>query len=185
MKPFRTLLVVLLCLPAFLAGCGESSPGGDGAVEGSSASGNRPTIEETGGSASGAAGGATGAKLPTLTIDASGGESVRVRVEIADGYLEQVMGLMYRKSLGENRGMLFVYEEEDERSFYMKNTSIPLSIAFMDAEGNIVDIQQMKPFDDEPPSYVSAEPAQYALEVNRGFFRERGVEVGDTVELPR
>jgi uncharacterized protein len=181
MKPLRTLLVVLVCLPAFLAGCGEGVPGGGGAVGGSSASGDTPTIEETGGALSEA----TRAKLPTLTIDASGGESVRVRVEIADNIFEHADGLMYRKNLGENRGMLFVYDEEDERSFHMKNTSIPLSIAFMDAEGNIVDIQQMKPFDDEPPSYVSAEPAQYALEVNRGFFRERGVEVGDTVELPR
>ncbi len=155
--------------------------GSDDTGRGSSASGGASSIEETGGHVSGS----TGAKLPTLTIDASGGESVRVRVEIADDYFEHAKGLMYRKSLGQNRGMLFVYEEESELSFYMKNTSIPLSIAFMDAEGKIVDIQQRKPFDDEPPSYVSAEPAQYALEVNQGFFEERGVEVGDMAELPR
>ncbi len=66
----------------------------------------------------------------------------------------------------------------------MKNTLIPLSIAFIDSERRIVDILNMKPLDDEPPSYVSADPAQYALEVNRGFFEERGIEVGDRVELP-
>ncbi len=62
--------------------------------------------------------------------------------------------------------MLFVYPDEEERSFWMRNTLIPLSIAYMDSEGRIVDIQDMKALDDDPPHYVSAEPAQYALEVN-------------------
>jgi uncharacterized membrane protein (UPF0127 family) len=80
--------------------------------------------------------------------------------------------------------MLFTFEEEQTLYFWMKNTLIPLSIAFIDSEGRIVDIQDMKPLDDDPPHYVSAEPARYALEVNRGFFEERGVKVGDRVELP-
>ena len=122
--------------------------------------------------------------LRTLVIDASGGKKVRVRVEVADDLAEQAKGLMDRTTLGENRGMLFVYPEERELSFWMKNTLIPLSIAFIDSEGRIIDIQDMKPLDDEPPSYVSAKPAQYALEVNQGFFEERGVKVGDRVELP-
>ncbi len=119
-----------------------------------------------------------------MTIDASGGKEVRVRVEIADDSFERARGLMYRTALGENRGMLFVYGSESRLSFWMKNTLIPLSIAFMDAKGRIVDIQDMKPLDDDPPSYVSAEPAMYALEVNQGFFEERGVKVGDRAELP-
>jgi len=69
-------------------------------------------------------------------------------------------------------------------SFWMKDTLIPLSIAFMDSEGRIVDIQDMKALDDTPPHYTSAEPAQYALEVNKGFFAERGVEVGNRARLP-
>ena len=81
--------------------------------------------------------------------------------------------------------MLFVYTEERERTFWMKNTRIPLSIAFIDSERRIIDIQDMKPLDDEPPSYVSAEPVQYALEVNQGFFEKNGVRLGDRVELPR
>ena len=80
--------------------------------------------------------------------------------------------------------MLFVYPDERERSFWMKDTLIPLSIAFMDSEGRIVDIQDMKALDDAPPHYTSAEPARYALEVNEGFFDERGVEVGDRAKLP-
>ena len=80
--------------------------------------------------------------------------------------------------------MLFVFEGEQTLSFWMRDTLIPLSIAYIDAEGRIVDIQGMQPLDEAPPHYVSAEPAQYALEVNQGFFEEWGVDVGDTVELP-
>ena len=119
-----------------------------------------------------------------VTIHASSGAKVRVRVEIADDDAERARGLMHRTALAEDRGMLFDFEGEQELSFWMRNTFIPLSIAFMDSEGRIVDIQDMKPLDDDPPSYESAEPAQYALEVNQGFFEERGVEVGDRAELP-
>ncbi len=122
--------------------------------------------------------------LRTLVIDASGGEKVEVRVEVANNIFERARGLMYRTALGVNRGMLFVYPEEQKLSFWMRNTLIPLSIAFIDSELRIVDIQDMRPLDDEPPSYVSPGPAQYALEVNQGFFEERGVKVGDRVELP-
>ena len=123
-------------------------------------------------------------ELRTVTIHTSSGKEVRVRAEIADDVYEHALGLAYRTTLAKNRGMLFIHEEEQKLSFWMKNTLIPLSVAFMDSEGRIVDIQDMKPLDDDPPSYVSAKPAQYALEVNRGFFEERGVEVGDRVELP-
>jgi len=122
--------------------------------------------------------------LRTLVIDASGRKEVELRVEIADNLFEQARGLMYRKELGEDRGMLFIYTEERELSYWMKNTRIPLSIAYIDSEGRIVDILDMKPLDDEPPHYVSSEPVQYALEVNQGFFERKGVEEGDHVELP-
>jgi uncharacterized membrane protein (UPF0127 family) len=122
---------------------------------------------------------------PTVTIYASCGEEARVGVEVADDLFEQARGLMYRTTLGADRGMLFVYPEERELSFWMKNTQIPLSIAYIDSERRIVDILNMKPLDDRPPHYVSSEPAQYALEVNQGFFKKRGVKVGDRVELPQ
>jgi uncharacterized protein len=143
-------------------------------------------------------------ELPTVTIHASWTEvvcsvvgdgatcpsasrygEVRVRVEVADDPAEQAKGLMDRTTLGENRGMLFVFPDEEVRAFWMKDTLIPLSIAFIDSQRRIIDIQDMKPLDDEPPHYVSAEPAQYALEVNQGFFEKRGVKVGDRVELPQ
>lgn len=125
-----------------------------------------------------------------MAIEASSGEEVEVRVEIADDPSEQSQGLMNRTSLGENRGMLFVFGNESTRAFWMKNTLIPLSIAYIDSEGRIVDIQKMEPAGNQTvsdarlPRYVSAEPAQYALEVNQGFFEEHGVEVGDRAELP-
>lgn len=167
------VLVGLICL--FAAGCA-----GDETAEGSRTDGGSPggaTAETT--EASGPSSG-----LRTVAIDASGGDEVEVRVEIADDEEERAKGLMDRTSLGEDRGMLFVFPDEQVRSFWMRDTLIPLSIAYMDSDGRIVDIQDMEPRDDDPPQYVSAEPAQYALEVNQGFFEERGVEVGDRAELP-
>ena len=163
----RALAVALVLISITLVGCDEST--------GSGASSPTPSGSRTENS---------GETTRVVTIDASGGEKVEVRVEIADDGSEQARGLMYRTALAENRGMLFVYPDEEERSFWMRNTLIPLSIAFIDSEGRIVDIQDMKPLDDDPPHYVSAEPAQYALEVNKGFFEERGVKVGDKVVLP-
>jgi uncharacterized protein len=164
-KIFGAILVVLSLV---FAGC----------VSGSAENSSEPRAATTD------SGGARASGLPTVTIDASSGEEVEVRVEIADDASERARGLMHRAALAENRGMLFVFPREERLSFWMKNTLIPLSIAFVDSEGRIVDIQDMKPLDDDPPSYVSAEPAQYALEVNQGFFEERGVEVGDRARLP-
>lgn len=168
MKCWRLALVLLVVL---LAGCS----GANGGPDNHSPKGTAGKKETSSGPSD----------LPTVTIDASGGEKVEVRVEIADGIFEQQRGLMYRTSLGEDRGMLFVYRREEPRSFWMKNTRIPLSIAYIDSKGRITDILDMKPLDDKPPHYTSSEPVQYALEVNQGFFDERGVKVGDHAELPR
>jgi uncharacterized membrane protein (UPF0127 family) len=121
-------------------------------------------------------------QLPVLTIVTSSGERVPVQVEIADTPGERQTGLMGRSALAEEAGMLFVFDQEQILSFWMKDTLIPLSIAYVDSEGRIVDIQDMQPLDET--SHPSAEPAQYALEVNQGFFEGRGVAVGDVVELP-
>jgi uncharacterized protein len=118
----------------------------------------------------------------TVTIDASSGQRVEVEVEIADDYAERQRGLMERTELAENAGMLFVFDSEEQLSFWMRNTLIPLSIAYIDAEERIIDIQDMQPLDET--SHPSAEPAMYALEVNQGFFDEHGVGVEDEVELP-
>ena len=121
----------------------------------------------------------------TLVLSTSGGEEVEVRAEVADERAERQTGLMGRTEMAPDAGMLFVFGREKDLSFWMRNTLVPLSIAYIAEDGRIVDIQDMEPLDDEPPSYVSAEPARYALEVNQGFFAERGVEVGDRVEIPQ
>ena len=118
----------------------------------------------------------------TITIVGANGERTEVEVEIADDTAEQRRGLMERTELAENAGMLFVFDREEPRSFWMRNTLVPLSIAYIASDGRIVDIQDMQPLDET--SHPSAEPAQYALEVNQGFFAERGIEVGDVVEIP-
>jgi uncharacterized membrane protein (UPF0127 family) len=117
----------------------------------------------------------------TIAINASSGERVEVKVEIADDPAKRQRGLMERTTLAENAGMLFVFSRDQQLSFFMRNTLIPLSIAYIDAGERIVDIQDMQPLDETP--HPSAEPARYALEVNQGFFSEHGVDVGDTVEI--
>ena len=106
----------------------------------------------------------------------------KIKVEAVRTEGEKAKGLMFREKLGKNEGMLFVYEREEVLSFWMKNTRIPLSIAFIAKNGKIVDIQDMEPFNLQ--SHVSARPAQYALEVNQGWFKKNGIEVGDSVHLP-
>lgn len=163
MKTWKLAVVMLVLL---LAGCGGATARSDDQSQNGS------------GTSSGTPG------LRTVVIDASGGKKVEVRVEIADDPWEEARGLMYRTALGEDRGMLFVYPDERPLSYWMRNTLIPLSIAYIDSKGRITDILDMKPLDDRPPHYVSSEPAQYALEVNQGFFKEQGVKVGDHAELP-
>ena len=109
-------------------------------------------------------------------------ESVFVDIEIADSDAERQKGLMNRESLGEDEGMLFVYFEPTSGGFWMKNTLIPLSIAFIDEHQEIVKILDMDPCTKEP-CRVYEPGVQYmaALEVNQGAFEEWGIEEGDPV----
>lgn len=118
-------------------------------------------------------------KLSTVNIVIN---DMTIHVEIARTDQERQTGLMYRKSMGENEGMLFVWDREERRAFYMKNTLIPLSIAFISAEGEILQIEDMQPLDETTvPSRYSV---RYALEVNQGAFERWGVKVGDRIMLP-
>jgi len=109
-------------------------------------------------------------------------DSILVRIELAQTPNEQEQGLMFREHLPENQGMLFVYPYPQILSFWMRNTFIPLDIAFIDHKGLIVSIQQMEPLVEEK-SYVSPVPAQYALEMNQGWFERNNVHVGDQVDF--
>lgn len=103
------------------------------------------------------------------------------KFEVASTKEERAKGLMYRKKLDKKGGMLFVFTEMRVLSFYMKNTLIPLDIAFIDNNFEIIDIQTMEPLDET--SVNSKGRAQYALEVNKGFFEAEGIKVGDRLEL--
>lgn len=113
--------------------------------------------------------------LPTITID-----GVPLHVEIVQDAETRQKGLMHREELPEDQGMLFVFRTEHTLSFWMRNTFIPLDIAYISEDGIIVDIQRMEPVDDSK-SYVSARPALYALEVNAGWFEKHGIGVGSKV----
>lgn len=105
----------------------------------------------------------------------------RVFVEVPDDLEESMRGLMFRKHLPGNAGMLFAYYDEKPRTFWMKNTLIPLDMIFVDGSSKIIEIKENVPpcAQDECPTYPSKEPAQYVLEVNAGFVQEKGIKVGD------
>jgi uncharacterized membrane protein (UPF0127 family) len=117
----------------------------------------------------------------------TGGNSVLINVDVAETDEQRAFGLMHRESMPNDEGMLFVFFEETTSAFTMRNTLIPLSIAFFDFDGEIVKILDMEPCEAEPcPSYDPGVTYRGALEVNQGAFDEWGVEIGDSVNpLPR
>jgi len=107
---------------------------------------------------------------------------ILVDVEVADTPATRQLGLMHRASLPANSGMLFVFSECEPRQFWMKDTHVPLSIAYADELGTILNIEDMQPLNlQQTPS---AGAAQYALEMNRGWFEENGIGIGHRVEMP-
>jgi len=113
---------------------------------------------------------------------------VDVAIEVAETMAERQNGLMRRTSMPEDHGMLFVYPEPQLLSFWMKNTAIPLSIAFIleDADGQhgtIVNVEDMQPYV-EFPATVSQKPVRLALEMNQGWYKKHGLKNGDTIALP-
>jgi uncharacterized membrane protein (UPF0127 family) len=111
---------------------------------------------------------------------------VSVRVEIADNDARRERGLMFRRRLTPNSGMAFAWRQDVDGAFWMKNTLIPLSIAFYDARGRIVRLIDMAPCRADPcPVYDPRTAYRGALEVNRGAFRRWNVKVGDRIVVRR
>lgn len=110
----------------------------------------------------------------------------KLNVEIADTPIKRQRGLMYRKELKENEGMLFIFQEEKIRTFFMKNTYIPLSIGYFNKKKKLVDIQKMNPpsslFSKKIPQSTSRFPAQYVLEVSQGWFKRNRMKVGSLLK---
>ena len=115
--------------------------------------------------------------LPELVLEIKGH---KLTAEVAATEPQRATGLMHRRMLPENRGMLFVFPYAAPQSFWMMNTYLPLSIAFIDEKGIIVNIADMKPLTTN--SHSSTKPAQYALEMNQGWFAKRGIKPGARVE---
>jgi len=122
-------------------------------------------------------------KLPVreLSIQRDGQTVAVVTAEIAVTQEDRNKGLMFRKKLPDGEGMLFVFERDEVLSFWMKNTYIPLSIAFIASDGRIVDIKDMYPHDTN--SVYSSRSVRYALEVPQGWFSRAGVKSADMVRI--
>ncbi len=124
--------------------------------------------------------GCRGGGVETVALQVGAGRFV---VEVARTQDQRERGLMYRTELGPRRGMLFVFDHDRERGFWMKNTPLPLSIAFLSAGGEILQIESLIPYSEVVVR--SRQPARYALEVNAGAFAEVGAKVGDLIGFPR
>jgi len=99
-----------------------------------------------------------------------------IRAEVVSDAGTRAQGLMHRKSMAQNAGMLFIFDEPAVHCMWMKNTLIPLSVAFIDERGGIVNIADMEPHSEA--SHCAAQPVRYALEMNRGWFAARGIKPG-------
>jgi uncharacterized membrane protein (UPF0127 family) len=104
-----------------------------------------------------------------------------VQMQIAILPAEQARGLMYRKTLGADEGMLFAYRQPQTMSFYMRNTSLPLDIGFFSPDGELKEIYPMYPFDERTVTSRSSD-LRYALEMNQGWFKANGVKPGARIE---
>ncbi|MDR2404300.1 MAG: DUF192 domain-containing protein [Spirochaetaceae bacterium] len=115
-----------------------------------------------------------------LVLETAGGAPVRLQAEIARTGEERTRGLMHRKSLPDGEGMLFLFDRDQILSFWMKDTLIPLSIAFIGYDGRILEIRDMQPGDLRPVN--SSRSARYALEVPQGWFGRVGIAPGDRLQ---
>src|SRR5687768_14938325 len=99
-----------------------------------------------------------------------------IRAEVAADFATRGRGLMHRKSLAQNTGMLFIFDQPEIQCMWMKNTYIPLSVAFLDENGVIINIADMQPHSEQ--THCATRPALYALEMTQGWFAQRGIKAG-------
>ena len=112
-------------------------------------------------------------KLPAIRLNAG---IHNIQAELAQTPDERSTGLMFRTTVGTNEGMLFAFEQPGQQCFWMKNTLLPLSVAFVADDGAIVNIDDMKP--QTLDSHCSTKPVRFVLEMNRGWFAKRGIKAG-------
>ncbi|KAB2923854.1 MAG: DUF192 domain-containing protein [Dechloromonas sp.] len=118
---------------------------------------------------------AAGAQTTMPVIELTAGFH-RIEAEVAATDQNRQSGLMHRQSMPPQRGMLFVFTQENTHCMWMRNTLLPLSVAFIDADGAIINIEDMQPQTED--NHCARRPARYALEMNRGWFTQRGIAAG-------
>jgi uncharacterized membrane protein (UPF0127 family) len=118
-------------------------------------------------------------KLPTVQLQAG---MHAIRAEVASTLSQQATGLMHRREMAQHEGMLFVYEEPGVHCFYMRNTLLPLSLAFIADDGTIVHIDDMKPLTLD--SHCPPRPVRFVLEMNQGWFAKRNIRPGFRLSGP-
>ena len=117
------------------------------------------------------------AQLPEVSLSVNGH---KLTAEVANSDVTRTQGLMHRRMLPENRGMLFVFRETARHAMWMMNTYVPLSVAFVDAQGVIINVEDMEPQTQDV--HPALKPAKYALEMNKGWFAKRGIKPGARLE---
>lgn len=118
----------------------------------------------------------TGAQFPTTKLTAG---MHLIQAEVAQTDPQRQQGLMFREKMANNHGMVFVFDQPTTQCMWMKNTLLPLSVAFIDADGKIVNIEDMQP--KTLDSHCSAKPVKYALEMNLGWFKQKNVKPGSAI----
>ena len=103
-----------------------------------------------------------------------------VQAEVADDQTKRMQGLMYRKQIVDNDGMVFVFDQPNHHCMWMKNTLVPLSVAFVDEQGNILNVANMEPLSEV--SHCAKGPAKYALEMRQNWFKQKGVGEGSNIK---
>jgi uncharacterized protein len=115
-------------------------------------------------------------QLPVVQLNAG---MHLIRAEVAADFPSRAQGLMYRSAMPSNAGMLFIFDEPATQCMWMKNTLIPLSVAFIDEHAAVINIEDMTPQTED--SHCARKPARYALEMNRGWFAARGIKPGSRI----
>ena len=119
---------------------------------------------------------AAGQEMPVVQLNAG---MHLIRAEVAADFNTRARGLMFRASMPQNAGMLFIFDEAATQCMWMKNTLIPLSVAFIDEQGAIINVEDMEPQTEN--SHCAKRPSLYALEMNRGWFAARGIKPGSRI----
>ena len=116
------------------------------------------------------------AQMPRIELNAG---FHRIDAEVAADQQNRMQGLMNRRSMAANQGMLFVFTQPDRHCMWMRNTLLPLSVAFLDEQGQILNIEDMKPQTEN--NHCASSPARFALEMNQGWFASKGIKAGQHI----